>query len=118
MSFFSGSINIRSISPNPHIDRDSLARILGKTGMKRILRSQLGADRDSFVQRLSKKRVLDLLAFAGILHSYWGIDVAAFAPGLLEGIWPWHFGWYWLLMYVQGILGAFWLFIRTLGAKK
>lgn len=54
------------------------------------------------------------LAMMAILQSYWGIDVAVFAPQLLlEGI---HWGYYMLAMYIQGILAGIFLFIT--GVRK
>jgi len=57
-------------------------------------------------------RILDGIALGGIIQSYWGIDTAAFAPGLLSG-WGLEPGWYWMGMYIQGILAAFYLFARA-----
>ena len=60
-------------------------------------------------------RLLDLLAFAGILHSYWGIDIATGVPLYVcnEAFCWMPVGWYILLMYAQGVLGAFWLYLRV-----
>lgn len=59
-------------------------------------------------------RVLDVLALAAVIHSYWGIDVAAYSPQIL---WPDFLrenpGSYWLLMYIQGIVAVIYLFLRV-----
>ncbi len=63
-------------------------------------------------------RILDALALVAIVQSYWGIDIAAYAPQLIgPPLWPWHYGLYWFLMYVQGIIAGLYLFARAVTSK-